>query len=410
MNRQTFVIVGASLAGASAAAALRKEGFDGRIVLIGEESDAPYERPELSKKYLRGEAGKDLAVNSPDFYAEQDIELMTDVRVETVDVHRRVVRAGATRLGFDRLLLTTGAAARSLEVPGAHLDGVMTLRTIAESDAIRVRALDAQHVVVVGGGWIGSEVAASLRQLGRSVTLVIPTDVPLQRVIGRQAGAIYRDVHAANGVRLVNGARVIGLRGGRAVASVELDDRRTLPADLVIAGVGATPRTELASAAGLAVERGIVVDGRLESSVPGVFAAGDVAAAWHPLYGRHIRVEHWDNAKRQGRATAAAMLGRADQYDRIPYLYSDQFDLSMEYTGYAPEWDEVVFRGEPLSHRFIAFWLRRGKVLAGMNVNTWDVAPSIERLVRAQATVERDALADPERPLDELTAMPAAAA
>jgi len=415
MNRQTFVIVGASLAGASAAAALRKEGFDGRIVLIGEETERPYERPELSKKYLRAETAEaELAVHSGDFYAEADIELMTGVRVESVDVHRREVRAGALRLPFDRLLLATGAAPRRLEVPGGHLDGVLTLRTISDSDAIRERALVARDIVVVGGGWIGSEVAASLRQLGRSVTLVIPTDVPLQRMLGPEVGAVYRDVHAANGVRLVNRTRVTGLRGRDAVESVELDNGRALPADLVIAGVGATPRTELASGAGLAVGRGmvrgIVVDARLESSVPGVFAAGDVAAAWHPLYGRHIRIEHWDNAKRQGRAAAAAMLDRADHYDRIPYLYSDQYDLGMEYTGYAPEWDEVVFRGEPLSRRFIAFWLLGGKVVAGMNVNTWDVAPSIERLVRAQATVEREALADPERPLDELTRMPVAAA
>jgi 3-phenylpropionate/trans-cinnamate dioxygenase ferredoxin reductase subunit len=221
-------------------------------------------------------------------------------------------------------------------------------------------------------------------------------------------------VHLANGVQIVKGRRVIGLRGRGAVESVELDDGRTLAADLVICGLGASPRTELASDAGLRFDggkagAGIAVDARLESSVPGVFAAGDVAAAWHPLYRRNIRVEHWDNAKRQGRFAAGAMLGRTDQYERIPYFYSDQFDLGMEYTGFAPQWDEVVFRGEPLSRKFIAFWLLRGKVVAGMNMNTWDVAPSIERLVRAQATVEREALADPARPLDELTPVPVAA-
>jgi len=415
MNRQTFVIVGASLAGASAAAALRKEGFDGRIVLIGEEAQRPYERPELSKKYLRAEPGTELAVHDPDFYAEADIDLMTDLRVEAVDVHRREVRAGTLRVPFDRLLLTTGATPRRLEVPGNDLEGVLTLRTMADSDTIRESALKAQDIVVVGGGWIGSEVAASLRQLDRSVTLVLPADVPLQRVVGPEVGSVYRDVHLANGVQIVKGRRVIGLRGRLAVASVELDDGRTLAADLVIAGVGARPRTEVASGAGLRfdgemADGGIAVDARLESSVPGVFAAGDVAAAWHPLYGRNIRVEHWDNAKRQGRAAAGTMLGRTDLYDRIPFFYSDQFDLGMEYTGFAPRWDEVVFRGEPLSRKFIAFWLLGGKVVAGMNVNTWDVAPSIERLVRAQATVERDALADPARPLDELVPVPVAAA
>lgn len=414
MNRQTFVIVGASLAGASAAAALRKEGFDGRIVLIGEEAERPYERPELSKKYLRAEPGTELAVHDPDFYAAADIELMTGLRVEAVDVHRREVRSVTLRFPFDRLLLTTGSTPRRLDVPGSDLDGVLTLRTQADSDRIRESASKAQDIVVVGGGWIGSEVAASLRQLDRSVTVILPSDVPLQRVVGPEVGSVYRDVHLANGVQIVKGRRVIGLRGRGAVESVELDDGRTLAADLVICGLGASPRTELASDAGLRFDggkagAGIAVDARLESSVPGVFAAGDVAAAWHPLYRRNIRVEHWDNAKRQGRFAAGAMLGRTDQYERIPYFYSDQFDLGMEYTGFAPQWDEVVFRGEPLSRKFIAFWLLRGKVVAGMNMNTWDVAPSIERLVRAQATVEREALADPARPLDELTPVPVAA-
>ena len=404
MQRETFVIVGASLAGASAAAALRKEGFDGRLFLIGEEAERPYERPDLSKKYLRGEPDAKVYVHPDGFYDDADVELLTDARVDRIDAARATVHIGSRSIRFDRLLVTTGAAPRRLAVPGGELEGIVTLRTIHDADRIRDAASGASAVAVVGGGWIGSEVAASLRQLGHDVTLVLPAETPIQRVLGREVGGVYRRAHERNGVRLVAGSRVVGFDGRSRVSRVLTDDGRSLPADLVVVGVGAEPRTELALAAGIQVRNGILVDDRLETSVPGIYAAGDAANAWHRVYGRHLRVEHWDNAKRQGRAAAASMIGRAKAYDRIPYFYSDQYDLGMEYTGFARTWDRVVFRGDPNGEEFIAFWLHDGRVTAGMNMNVWDVAPSIERLVRSGERVDPRHLADESRPLEQLAA------
>ena len=406
MATNTHVIVGASLAGASAAAALRKEGFDGRIVLVGEERERPYERPELSKGYLRGEAGKDLHVHPESFYEERGVELLTGAPVSELDVARRHVRVGDDLIGFDRLLLATGATPRRLVVSGSHLDGIVTLRTIDDADRIREQAAAADRIAVIGGGWIGSEVAASLRQLGHDVTLLLPTQNPLEHVIGAELGGVYRRAHEEHGVGIVAGTTATGFEGGTRVAGVRTADGRTIPADLVVVGIGAAPRVELAERAGLAVDNGVVVDERLETSVPGIFAAGDVTNAVHPLYGRRLRIEHWDNAKRQGRAAAANMLGQAKPYDRIPYFYSDQYDIGMEYTGLASAHDEVVFRGDRERREFIAFWLRDGRVIAGMNVNVWDVAPAIERLVASGVRADVTRLADVRRPLAEL--LPAA--
>jgi 3-phenylpropionate/trans-cinnamate dioxygenase ferredoxin reductase subunit len=402
MATNPHVIVGASLAGASAAAALRKEGFDGRVVLIGEERERPYERPELSKGYLRGEAGKDLHVHSESFYEEHGVELLTGAPVGELDVTRRRVRLGDEWIAFDRLLLATGATPRRLAVPGSHLDGIVTLRTMADADRIREQAARAERIVVIGGGWIGSEVAASLRQLGHDVTLLLPTQNPLEHVLGAELGAMYRQAHEEHGARIVAGTTATGFEGGTRVAAVRTADGRAIPADLVVVGIGAVPRVELAERAGLAVDNGVLVDARLETSVPGIYAAGDVANAVHPHYGRRLRVEHWDNARRQGRAAAANMLGQARPYDRIPYFYSDQYDIGMEYTGLASPDDQVVFRGDRERREFIAFWLRDDRVMAGMNVNVWDVAPEIERLVASRVRVEAAHLADVRRPLTEL--------
>ncbi|MFL5685804.1 MAG: NAD(P)/FAD-dependent oxidoreductase [Chloroflexota bacterium] len=404
MATETHVIVGASLAGASAAAALRKEGFDGRIVLIGEESERPYERPELSKTYLRGEAKKDVHVHASDYYTDNAIELLTGRRVERIDVDRREVRFGKERIRFDRLLIATGATPRRLDVPGGRLEGIETLRTMADADRIREQAEEADAIVVIGGGWIGSEVAASLRELGRDVTLILPRQNPLEHVLGSGLGAIYRGAHEEHGVKLITGTTATGFDGRERVTAVRTDDGRTVPADLVVAGVGAAPRVELAAEAGIAIENGILVDERLETSASGIFAAGDVANAMHPHYGRRLRIEHWDNAKRQGRTAAANMLGRAKPYERIPYFYSDQYDIGMEYTGLASPEDQVVFRGDPASREFIAFWVRDRRVVAGMNVNVWDVASEIERLVASRAEVDVRRLTDDRRPLEELAA------
>jgi len=278
---------------------------------------------------------------------------------------------------------------------------VYTLRTLGDSDRLRERLEHGGRLVVVGAGWIGSEVAASARQLGLEVTIVDPGSVPLERVLGHEVGAVYREIHADHGVRMLFGTRVEAFEGAATVERVRTSDGRAIECDLAVLGVGVVPRTELALRAGIPVENGILVDDRLRSGVDGVFAAGDVANAEHPQFGR-LRVEHWSNALEQGPAAARSMLGRDVPYDRVPYFFSDQYDVGMEYIGHAVDWDEVVFRDDPASREFIAFWLREGRVLAGMNVNVWDVSDPIRALIRGRARVDRDLLADSDAPLAEL--------
>jgi 3-phenylpropionate/trans-cinnamate dioxygenase ferredoxin reductase component len=407
MANETFIIVGASLAGAKAAESMRTEGFDGRIVLIGEEPSLPYERPPLSKAFLRGEVDRaSTHVHDEAFYAEREIELLRSTRVDEVrPSSREVILADAQRLRFDRLLLATGAAVRRLPVTGADLDGVHYLRSVEDSEALRERLLPGARIAVVGAGWIGAEVAASARQLGAEVTLIDPMSVPLQRVLGEAVGGVYRDLHAEKGVDLRLGEGVEAFEGGGRIERVRTSSGDAVAADAVVVGVGVTPRTELAERAGLEVDNGVVVDGRLETSVPGVFAAGDVANHRHPRFGA-LRVEHWANALNQGVAAGKAMLGAEEPYERVPYFYSDQYEVGMEYSGYATAEDEVVFRGAPESREFIAFWLRDGRVVAGMNVNVWDVTEPIQALVRCGAPVDRRALTDPGHPLEELAAAP----
>ncbi len=402
--RQTFVIVGASLAGAKAAETLRAESFDGRIVLIGDESQRPYERPPLSKEYLRAEKDFDaIAVHGERFYDEHEIELLTSTLVTALDATASMVTlSSGERIGYDRLLLATGAAPRRLSVPGANLDGVHYLRSIADADTLRHAIGPSSEVVVIGAGWIGAEVAASARQLGAAVAMVELASVPLERVLGPEVGAIYRDMHAEHGVELHFDIGVDGLLGSSAVEGVRLSDGTVLPATAVVVGVGVTPRAELAGAAGLSIDNGIVVDEHLRTSVPGIFAAGDVANAFHPRYGTRIRLEHWSAALNQGPAAAQSMLGHAVTYDRTPYFFSDQYDLGMEYRGWAPSFDQVVFRGEPASRAFIAFWLRHRRPVAAMNANLWDEGDTIEALLQARQPVIPAQLADPDVDLAEL--------
>jgi len=404
---QTFVIVGASLAGAKAAETLRAEGFDGRVVLIGAEEVRPYERPPLSKEYLRGEAGRDkVYVHDAGFYADHGIELQLGRTATGLDTSaRELVLDDGASVGYDRLLLATGAEPRRLPVPGADLDGVVYLRTVEDSDALRARLDRGGRVVVVGAGWIGAEVAASARTRGLEVTVLDPAAVPLERVLGTEVGAVYRDIHADRGVRMLLGTGVEAIVGGTSAEGVRTSDGRELACDLVVVGVGVQPRTGLAAEAGIAVDNGILVDAYLRTSAPGVYAAGDVANAEHPFYGERIRVEHWANALNQGPAAARNMLGGADAYERLPYFFSDQYDVGMEYTGFARNWDRVVFRGDPGSREFIAFWLAGGVVVAGMNVNVWDVTDPIQRLIRARVAVDEHRLADPGVALDEVVSV-----
>jgi 3-phenylpropionate/trans-cinnamate dioxygenase ferredoxin reductase component len=403
-NDQTFVIVGASLAGAKAAETLREEGFDGRVVLVGAEPERPYERPPLSKEYLRGEAGRDkVYVHEEGYYEQHDVELRAGRRATALDASAREVELDdGERLRYDRLLLATGAEPRRLSIPGADLDGVLYLRTVGDSDAIRERLDKGGSVVVVGAGWIGSEVAASARQRGLDVTIVEPFSVPLERVLGPEVGGVFRDLHAENGVQLLLGAGVDAFEGGTAVERVRTSDGRTVDCDFVVVGVGVEPRVELAAGAGIAVDNGVLVDERLESDAPGVFAAGDVANAMHPLYGERIRVEHWANALNQGPAAAKAMLGRLEAYEELPFFFSDQYDAGMEYAGFARDWDRVVVRGDTKARELIAFWMSGDRILAGMNLNVWDVSDTIQDLIRRRVGVDDARLADPDVPLAEL--------
>ncbi len=402
MTDATFVIIGASLAGAKAAETLRHEGFDGRVVLVGEEVDRPYERPPLSKGYLLGNDEREKVFVHPEgWYADNDVELRTSVRATALDrdAHQVVLDDGS-RVGYDKLLMATGSLVRHLAVPGADSDHVHYLRRVGDSERIRDAMRGGGHVVVVGAGWIGLETAAAGRHYGAEVTIVEPAPTPLYAVLGPELGGVFAALHRDHGVRLMLETGVQEIRP----ASVVTSSGEELAADAVIVGVGIRPAVALAEQAGLAVENGIVVDELLASTDPDIFAAGDVANAHHPLLGRNIRVEHWANALHQGPAAARAMLGTGEPFTRLPYFFSDQYDLGMEYTGYTAPGDthEIVIRGDLAGREFIAFWLKDGRVVAGMNVNVWDVTKPIGALIRAGRPVDVARLTDTSVPLTDI--------
>ncbi|MEO3776494.1 FAD-dependent oxidoreductase [Micromonospora sp. B11E3] len=416
VDSPVHVIVGASLAGAKAAEELRTAGFAGRILLIGEDTERPYERPPLSKGYLLGADPRDKAyVHEPDWYDTFGVELLLGVRATGLDrAAHTVLLSGRDPVRYDKLLLATGSRVRRLDVPGADLPGVRYLRTLPDADALLADLPTARRVVVVGAGWIGLEAAAAARHHGADVTVVEVDRAPLRRILGDDVAALFATLHRAHGVAF---RFDVGVRGFRAdgegrLAAVVLTDGTELPADLAVVGVGITPNTELASAAGLTVDNGIAVDAGLRTSDPDIYAAGDVAALAHPLLGRRIRVEHWSNALNGGKAAARAMLGEPVTYDRVPYFFTDQYDLGMEYAGWVEPggYDHVVFRGDATigdgaPPQFLAFWVSAGRVLAGMNVNVWDVQNDIQALVRAGwagREVDLARLADPSVPLHAL--------
>ncbi|MFE7050344.1 NAD(P)/FAD-dependent oxidoreductase [Streptomyces californicus] len=413
---QTFVIVGAGLAGAKAAETLRAEGFTGRVILIGDERDHPYERPPLSKGYLEGKAERDsVFTHERPWYAGADVELHLGQPVTTLDRYARTVQLGdGTVIHYDKLLLATGSEPRRLDIPGTDLAGVHHLRRLAHADRLRnvLAALgrDNGHLVIAGAGWIGLEVAAAARGYGAEVTVVESEPTPLHQVIGPELGQIFTELHASHGVRFHFGARLTEITGQDGmVLAARTDDGEEHPAHDVLAAIGAAPRTALAEAAGLetadrAQGGGIAVDASLRTSDPHIYAAGDVAAASHPLLGARLRVEHWANALNGGPAAARAMLGQDVTYDRVPYFFSDQYDLGLEYSGWAPpgSYDEVIIRGDAGKREFIAFWLKDRRVLAGMNVNVWDVTETIQELIRGRRQLDPEALGDPSVPLDSL--------
>ncbi|MZD10221.1 FAD-dependent oxidoreductase [Streptomyces sp. SID5785] len=413
---QTFVIVGGGLAGAKAAETLRSEGFTGRVILIGDERDHPYERPPLSKGYLQGKEERDsVFVHEPAWYASNDVELHLGQTITAIDRAAKTVQLGeGTAVRYDKLLLATGAEPRRLDIPGTHLAGVHHLRRLSHAERLKhvLASLgrDNGHLVIAGAGWIGLEVAAAAREYGAEVTVVEPEATPLHAVLGPELGQIFAELHGDHGVRFHFGARLTEISGqdGMVLAALT-DDGEEHPAHDVLAAIGAAPRTALAEAAGLELAPrehggGIAVDTSLRTSDPDIYAAGDVAAVQHPLFGTRLRVEHWANALNGGPAAARAMMGKDVVHDRVPYFFSDQYDVGLEYSGWAPpgSYDQVVLRGDAGKREFIAFWLKDGRILAGMNVNVWDVTEPIQQLIRSGARPGAERLSDPSVPLGDL--------
>jgi len=378
-----IVIIGASLAGASAAIALRDQGYQGELTVIGEESQLPYERPPLSKAVLIGERDEPDWVAEEATYADKDISLRLGTMATRIDRARKVVVASRTEYPYDKLLIATGSGSRRLDLPGADLEGLLTLRTLEESLGLRERFTEGARIVIVGAGWIGCEAAAAARLHGANVTVIEPRSQPLLGVVGEQIGATFAALHRDHGVDLRLGIGVTGFAGDGVVSSVHIKGHASVPADMVLIAVGAAPNIALADVAGLKLaDGGIAVDATLRSSDPDIYAAGDVAAHDHPRYPHRVRVEHWANAKDQGTHVARNLLGAEEPYVLRPFFFSDQYDLGCEYRGQAdPTKDRLVVRGDLKSREFTAFWLRDGGVAAAMNVNQWDDGDTLQELV-----------------------------
>jgi len=403
-DERTFVVVGGGLAGAKSVEALREKGFEGRVVLLGAETHLPYERPPLSKDYLKsGEKLEDAFVHDEQWYAAHDIDVRTGTEVTAIerDAHE-VVTSSGERVHYDRLLLATGSSPRHLSMTGVDLDGVLSLRTIEDSDAIRATFGEGHSLVLIGGGWIGLEVAAAAREAGTEVVVLEALELPLVRVLGTRVAQVFADLHREHGVDLRTEVKVESIDGTGSVSGVRLADGTVLPADAVVVGIGASPNVALAEAAGLAVDNGVTADAVGRTSDPDIFAVGDVANVEHPLLGQRVRVEHWANALNQPQVVVAAMLDQDGPQPELPYFYTDQYDLGMEYLGLGGPDDEVVVRGDLEKREFIAFWTREGRVVAGMNVNVWDVTDDIKSLILSKAAVDPSRLADPAVPLAEV--------
>lgn len=395
---RTVLVIGGGLAGARTVEALRGLGHDGRLVLVGDEDELPYERPPLSKEYLHGRTAFDAAVVHPErWYDDHRVELRTGSHVRSLDAaaHLATLDDGST-LRFDAAVLATGASPRPLAVPGG--EAALTLRTRADSDRLRSVLSDSPRVVIVGSGWIGLEVAAAAVAAGCTVTVVERGALPVEHAVGSELGGLFASLHRDHGVTFLVRREVeeVVLDGEEGVAAVRLSDGRTLEADVVVAGIGVEPRQSLAAGAGLTVTEGVVVDEHLRSSHPDVYAVGDVALAYHPFVGRHVRVEHWANAEHQPAVAAASALGMDRRYERLPYFFSDQYEMSMELTGFLEPggYDDLVLRGDVPGLTFCAFWLQHGRVVAGLASGVQGAMPQIERLVRSRVEVRPDELRD----------------
>lgn len=403
----TIVIIGGGLAGAKAVEALRDRDFDGRITLFAEEERLPYERPPLSKEYLAGKKSlTDFTVHDSDWYDDHNVDLRLGSRVSAVNAGEHTVALpDGTTVRYDKLLLATGSSSRRPPIPGSDAESVHYLRTYEDAVALNSVLTEGSSLAVVGAGWIGLEVAAAARQRGVDVTVVESAKQPLVAALGETVGEVFAGLHRDHGVDLRLEAQVeeITTTGGKATG-LKMRDGSAVAADAVLVAVGATPNVELAEQAGLAMgSGGVLVDTSLRTSDPDIYAVGDIAAAEHPLFGGRIRTEHWANALKQPAVAAAGMLGSPGEYDELPYFFTDQYDLGMEYVGHASGSERVVFRGDVAAREFVAFWLDpESRVLAGMNVNIWDALDDVKALIRSGTSVDPDRLADPETPLAEL--------
>ena len=406
---ETFVIIGGGLAGAKAAEALRDNDFDGEVVVFAAEQHLPYERPPLSKEYLAGKKALDeFTANPAAWYRDHDVDLRLGTPVSSVHSHGHLVGLpDESTLHYDKLLLATGSAPRRPPIPGADADRVHYLRTVDDADALIATLTEGSSLAIVGGGWIGLEVAAGARDRGVNVTVVEAAELPLLGALGREAAEVFAKLHREHGVDLRLGATVEEITTADGAATgLRLGDGSTIDAGAVLVAVGAAPNTDLALGAGLTMgpDGGVLVDPALRTSDPDIFAVGDIASAQHPFFGTRIRTEHWANALKQPAVAVAGMLGGPAEYDELPYFFTDQYDLGMEYVGHAPEYDRVVFRGDVGGREFVAFWLDgENRVLAGMNVNVWDVLDDVKSLIRSRSPVDPDKLADPKQPLGSLT-------
>jgi 3-phenylpropionate/trans-cinnamate dioxygenase ferredoxin reductase subunit len=405
---KAHVIVGASLAGATAAITLRDEGADGPVIMIGAEREPPYERPTLSKAYLRGDALFDKALVRPSaFYHEHGIEMMLGTRVSHVDPTQRVVELeDRRRVPFDTLLVATGARNRIVSTPGADLEGIYSLRTIHDADRIRAEMTPGRRAVVVGMGFIGSEVAASLRQAGVDVVTVDPGKTPLFRVLGDTVGAALAALHRAHGVRTIFEDSVAAFEGVRRVSRVVTKAGQRLECDFVVAGVGVEPEVDMLTDSGIRIDNGVVVDEYCQTNVSGVYAAGDVANHYQPLFGRHIRVEHWQNAIKQGATAARNMLGQRVRYDEIPWFWSDQYDANLQFAGFHTKWDQLILRGRVDSGSFLACYLNDGRIDAAVGFNRGRDVRRAMTLIKERRSVNREELADESVDLRSVSVSP----
>ncbi|MGV9479249.1 NAD(P)/FAD-dependent oxidoreductase [Gordonia aichiensis] len=404
----TIAIVGGGLAGAKAAEALREQDFDGDVVIFGVENELPYERPPLSKEFMQGKQDlPEFTVHDTDWYLDQRVEFRPGTRIDKVDAAAKTVTLpdGST-LTYDKLLLATGSSSRHIDLPGAEASGVHYLRTIDDARAIRDVLTEGTRLAIVGAGWIGMEVAASARERGVEVTIAESAKLPLLRALGPEVAQVFADLHREHGVDLRTEVKVdeITTENG-AATGLRLEGGDTIEADVVLVAAGAVPNLDAAESAGLDIDGGgVLVNAGLRSSDPDIYVVGDIANAEHPILERRVRVEHWANALNQPAVAVANMLGGSAEYENLPYFFTDQYDLGMEYSGLSDGYEKVVFRGDVPGREFVVFWLDGDNtVLAGMQVNIWDQLDAIKELIVSGDPVDPEKLADSSVELSELS-------